>query len=157
MGLSWPFRAGGPSAIENALAYGLIWLDSLRERAASGKMGAKIPWRLVTGLKLVLPPAAVAAHRAAYLDPQLTGIEILEWAPGQQQVRAADLHDYGNVETRLTARWRSARFLEEFHPFVQQQLGDFTPVRSKRVRIVISLRVAGLELACIEVRSPARV
>jgi hypothetical protein len=156
----------GPFALENALAYGLIWLDSLRERATSGKMGAKTPWRLVAGLKLVLPPSAVAvaAHRAAYLDPQLAGIEILEWVPGQPHVRAVDLHDYGNVETRLTARWRSARLLEEFHPFVQQLLGDLTRLCSKRVRIVadgggdaISLRVAGLELARIEGGSPARV
>ncbi|HXJ94540.1 MAG TPA: hypothetical protein VMT20_16965 [Terriglobia bacterium] len=156
----------GPSAIENALVYGLIWLDSLRERATAGKTGAKAQWTVMGGLKLVLPPAAVAvaAHRAAYLDPQLAGVEILEWTPRQQHARAVDLHDYGNVETRLTARWRSARLLEQFHPLVQQLLGDVPAERSKRVRIVadaagesVSLRVAGLELARIEGRSPARV
>ncbi len=156
----------GAFAIENALAYGLIWLDSLRERITPGRIGAKSQWPVTGGLKLVLPPAAVAvaAHRTAYLDPQVAGVEILEWTPAQQYVRAVDLRDYGNVETRLTARWRGARLLEQFHPLVQQLLGDLPPERSKRLRIVadaageaISLRVAGLELARIEGRSPVRV
>ncbi len=156
----------GPSASENVLAYGLIWLDSLRERDPRGQAGARGHSPTVAGLKLVLPPAAVAvaAHRAAYLDPQLAGLQILEWTPGQQHLRAVDLDDYGNVETRLTARWRSARLLEEFTPLAQRLLSDLSPERSKHVRLVadaagdaVSLRVAGLELARIEGREPARV
>jgi len=156
----------GAFAIENALAYGLIWLDSLRERATSGKLAVKTRWPVMAGLKLVLPPAAVAvaAHRAAYLDPQLAGVEICEWTRRQPRMRTVDLHDYGNVETRLSARWRSARLLEESQPLVQQLLRDLAPQQSGRLNIVtdgageaISLRVAGLELARIEGRGPAKV
>lgn len=155
-----------PSAVENVLAYGLIWLDSLRERMTPGKTVAKAQSPVVAGLKLILPPAAVAvaAHRAAYLDPQAAGVEILEWTAGQQHVRAVDLRDYGNVETRLTARWRGARLLEQFQPLVQRLLGDLPPQRCQRVSVVadaageaISLRVAGLEVARIEGRAPAKV
>jgi hypothetical protein len=156
----------GPSAAENALAYGLIWLDSLRERTPRNKAGARTRPSVVAGLKLILPPAAVAvaSHRAAFLDPQLAGIEILEWTPGQQHARAIDLRDFGNVETRLTARWRSVRLLEQLRPLVQQLLRDLTPQRAERVSIVadapgeaISLRVGGLELARIEGHAPADV
>lgn len=139
-----------PSAVENALVYGLIWLDWLRERASSGQQAL-----VVSGLKLVLPPAAVAvaAHRAAYLDPHAAGIEILEWTPAWERPRAVDLSDYGNVETRLTPRRRGARLLEQCRPLVRELLGP----QAGSVRVVpdstgetLSLRVFGLEVARIE-------
>jgi hypothetical protein len=156
----------GPSAVESALAYGLIWLDSLRERVTRSETKAKAQPPLVTGLKLVLPAAAiaVAAHRAAYLDSQKAGVEILEWTPGQQRMRAVDLRDYGNVETRLTPRWRNERVVKECRPLVERLLRDLPPERSRRVSVVadaagdaVSLRVAGLEVARIEGRAPAKV
>ena len=158
----------GPSAIENALAYGLIWLDSLRQRTTPVSTEAKTQPPLVTGLKLVLPPAAVAAaaHRAAYLDPLVASVQILEWTPArhQQRVRAVDLRDYGNVETRLPARWRGERLLEESRPLVQRWLRDLPPERSRRVGVIadaagdaVSLRVAGLEVARIEGHAPAKL
>jgi hypothetical protein len=146
-----------PSAIENALVYGLIWLDWLRGRVESSREIA-----IVSGLKLVLPPAAVAvaAHRAAYLNPRAAGVEILEWTPVSERPRAIDLGDYGNVETRLTPRWRGARLIEAYRPLLRELLGPHEP----RVRVTpdatgdaLSLRVFGLEVARIEGRTEARV
>ncbi|HEY6290749.1 MAG TPA: hypothetical protein VI455_04195 [Terriglobia bacterium] len=117
----------GPSATENALAYGLIWLDWLRERSAGTPARSRTGISTgagnlprVTGLKLLLPPAAVAvaAHRAAYLDPTVAQIEILEWTPRQDHPRPVDLRDYGNVETRLTPRGRGARLTEQLRPLL---------------------------------------
>ena len=145
-----------PTAVENALAYGLIWLDWLRGRAECSQEV------VVSGLKLVLPPAAVAvaAHRAAYLDSRAAGIGILEWTPALEHPRAIDLADYGNVETRLTPRWRGARMIEEYRPLLRELLGPHL----NRVRVVpdatgdaLSLRVFGLEVARIEGRTDPEV
>ncbi len=145
-----------PSAVENALVYGLIWLDWLREHTDRSQEV------IVSGLKLILPAAAVAvaAHRAAYLNPHAAGIEILEWTPSDERPRAIDLGDYGNVETRLTPQWRGARLLEEYRPLLGELLGS----NADRVRVVpdaagdaLSLRVFGLEVARIEGHSDPAV
>ncbi len=157
---AWAFlglaESENPTAIENALVYALIWLDWLRERSDRSQQV------FVSGVKLIVPPAAVAvaAHRAAYLDQRAAGIEILEWTPAHDHPRAVDLGDYGNVETRLTPRWRGARLLEEYRPLLQELLGAYVD----RVRVVpdatgdaLSVRVFGLEVARIEGRSEPEV
>lgn len=137
------------TAVENALVYGIIWLDWLREHADQSQEA------VVSGLKLLLPPAAVAvaAHRAAYLNPHAAAVEILEWTPCDERPRPVDLRDYGNVETRLTPRWRGSRFLEQCRPLLQELLGPC----ARRVRVTpdatgdgLSLRIFGLEVARIE-------
>ena len=144
-----------PAAVENALVYGLIWLDWLRERVDRSQEVT------ASGLKLVLPPiaVAVAAHRAAHLS-HAAGVEILEWTPSDQRPRAIDLNDYGNVETRLTPRWRGSRLLEQCRPLLRELLGPHEP----RVRLMpdaagdaLSLRVFGLEVARIEGRTEPEV
>jgi len=156
----------GPSAAENALAYGLIWLDWLRRRSAEVRR-ERAPenqaragyFPEVTGLKLLLPPeaVAVAAHRAAYLDQSGARIEILDWTPPQDQPRPVDLRDYGNVETRLTPRWRGARLAEELRSVVENLLRGLPEELIGSVKAVadpageaLSLRVRGLEVARIE-------
>ena len=158
---AWAFLglsdAEGTSAIENALAYGLIWLDWLRKRPADRRHAPT-----VGGLKLILPPPAVpiAAHRAAYLDPRAAAIEILEWTRGQEHPSQIDLSDYGNVETRLTPRLRGARLLEQLRPLLRDLVGEC----AGRLQVVpdasgeaLSLRVFGLEVAHIEGRTIPRV
>ena len=145
-----------PASVENTLAYGLIWLDWLRERAGGSQQV------VVSGLKLVLPPlaVAVAAHRAAYLDSRSAGVEILEWTPAVEHPRAIDLADYGNVETRLTPRWRGARLIEEYRPLLRELLGphlDRVRVVSDATGDALSLRVFGLEVARIEGRTDPEV
>ena len=149
-GEAWAFlglsELEGPAAAENALAYALIWLDWLRQRSER---------TLTRGLKLILPPqaVAVAAHRAAYLDASVAQVEILEWAPGARALGQIDLRDYGNVETRLSERRRGSRLIERLRPFVLDLLGE----ASDRVKVVpeasgeaLSLRVLGLEVARVE-------
>ncbi len=154
---AWAFLGlaeGEPvAASDSVLAFGLIWLDWLREHA---------PDTIVSGLKLFLPPAAIEtiAHRAAYLDPRAAGVEIFEWrwggAPsgaGAEKLRRIDLKDYGNVQTRLTPRHQRDLLLERHAGLARGLLGDLVG----RVDVVpdarsnaVSLRVLGLEVARIE-------
>jgi hypothetical protein len=155
---SWAFIALGDHealyAAEDALAYGLIWLDWLRERGAAAREAG-----VVTGLKLFLPPHAVmvAAHRAAYLDPRASGIEIFEWRQHQASPRLIDLRDYGNVQTRLTPRWRGVRIRERLRPLIRDLVQGLPAGLADRVSAVpdalgdtLSLRVFGLSVARIE-------
>jgi hypothetical protein len=152
LGLS---RHEGPAAAENMLASGLIWLDWLRRRSV-GK--SKDP--TVGGLKLFLPPeaVAVAAHRAAYLEAG--AVQIFEWTPEEACFHETDLRDYGNVETRLTQRWRGVRLLEQLHPLLCGLLEE----NLDRVRVLpdatgdaLSLRVLGLQVARVEGRDPPKI
>ena len=158
---AWAFlglsEVEGPAAVENALAYGLIWLDWLRKRPVGDRHAPR-----VTGLKLILPPSAVAvaAHRAAYLDQRVATFEILEWTRGDERPVPIDLRDYGNVETKLTPRLRGARLMEHFGPLVRDLLGE----HNGRLQIVpdaagdaLSLRVFGLEVVRIEGRTLPKV
>ncbi|HLW79189.1 MAG TPA: hypothetical protein VKU44_06275, partial [Terriglobia bacterium] len=105
LGLS---EAEGIGARDSALAFGLVWLDWLRGRRDGER---------IRGLKLFLPRPAVeaAAHRAAFLDPRTTTVEIFEWSPPRAwgaaprapegvSPRKVDLADYGNVQTGLVPR-----------------------------------------------------
>lgn len=156
--LAWAFLGlsehEGPGSAENVLASGLIWLDWLRRSARSRKGPT------AGSLRLFLPPeaVAVAAHRAAYLDAGV--VRIFEWKPGQERVHEIDLRDYGNVETRLTPRWRGARLLERLHPLLRDLLGE-KPGRVKAfpdaTGEALSLRVLGLQVARVEGRDPPRI
>jgi hypothetical protein len=69
---AWAFLAlsefENPSAVENALAYGLIWLDWLRARTECAQDNT-----LVSGLRLVLPPAAIAVAARRGVSRRATG------------------------------------------------------------------------------------
>ena len=157
--LSWAFLGlsehEGPTAAENVLASGLIWLDWLRQRSGGGmKQAAPV------ALKLILPPDAVpvAAHRTAYLLPGV--VQILEWKPARPKLEEVDLRDYGTIETRLAPRWKGVRILEEFQPLLRELLGN----NLGRVRPIpdstgdgISLRVFGLQVARIERGEPPKI
>jgi len=143
----------GTAAIDDALAFGMIWLDWLRGQ--SDRVA-------ITQLKLFLPPAAISviAHRAAYLNHRALNVEIFEWHPGQQSPTPVDLKDYGNVETRLAPR-RQAELLTEHHQgLLRDLLGDL----SEEVDYVpdstgsfLSLRIAGLEVARVEGQLAPRI
>ena len=143
----------GTAAADNALAFGLIWLDWLRSQADRVA---------ITQLKLFLPPAAVSviAHRAAYLTPRALKVEIYKWRVGEPSATLVDLRDHGNVETRLAPR-RQAELLKESHAsLLHDMLGDL----SAGIEIVpdsagtfSSLRIAGLEVARIEGQLAPRI
>jgi len=141
------------AARDNALAFGLIWLDWLRHHA---------PREAVTQLKLFLPPAAVStiAHRAAYLDPRAAKVEIHQWRPGQLSTAPVDLKDYGNVETHLAPR-RETELLEESHAgYLRETIGDLSAgleILPDAAGTFSSLRIAGLEVGRIEGRIAPRI
>jgi hypothetical protein len=156
--LAWAFlglsQHESPAAAENALASGLIWLDWLRRSPAQSRKGP------VGGLKLFLPPeaVAVAAHRAAYLDGGVA--QICEWKPAQQRFHEIDLRDYGNVETRLTPRSSGARLLERLQPLLRDLLKE-SLARVKALPDAtgeaLLLRVLGLQVGRVEGRDPSKV
>jgi len=136
----------GTAAADGVLAFGLIWLDWLRNQADDVA---------ITQLKLFLPSAAVSviAHRAAYLDPHASSVEIYEWRLGQPSATRIDLKDYGNIETRLAAR-RQAELLKENHArLLHDVLGELAAgidILPDPGGTFSSLRIAGLEVARIE-------
>lgn len=141
------------AAADSVLAFGLIWLDWLRSQADRVA---------VSGLKLLLPPGAVdlTAHRAAHLDSRAVKVEIFEWTSGG--LRAVDLRDFGNIETKLVPRRQGEALVERHKDLAQRLLGD--PDRSGRVDVVpdasgtfLSLRVLGLEVARVEGQLAPRI
>ena len=151
-GTAWAFLGlredENPAAADAVLAFGLIWLDWLRNRAER---------ITVSGLKLFLPPAAVevTAHRAAYLDPRAIRVEIWNASSltSSSPPARVDLGDYGNVQTRLVPRHERQALVDRHRNLVRDLLGDLgdgldmVPDASGRV---LSLRVLGLEFAHIE-------
>jgi hypothetical protein len=148
--IAWAFIGLDPAessaAADAVLAYGLNWLDWLRERHST---------RVISGLKLFLPPSAtlLTAHRAAYLNPALAQIEIFTWSPEEERLHPVDLRDFGNVETRLIPRHHAKLWLERHRSFLVHLLGhalnrmDLVPDASGAA---LSLRILGLEIGRLE-------
>jgi transposase len=147
---AWAFlglsEGEAPAAADAVLAFALIWLDWLRGQSER---------YTVSGLKLFLPHAAVelTAHRAAYLEHRALQVELFEWNPGEKELKAVDLKDFGNVETRLTPRRQGEALVERHQELVRDLLGELAP----RVDAIpdtsanfLSLRVLGLEVARVE-------
>ena len=135
-----------PAAADAILAHGLIWLDDLRDHAERYSVG---------GLKLFVPRAGVdlVAHRAAYLNPRAIQVEIFPWEPDGTPPASVDLHNFGNVETRLTPLRHGEALVVRHAGVIRALLGDVF----ERVDVVpdapanlLSLRVLGLEVARVE-------
>lgn len=82
-------------SIDAALTFGILWLDLCRQFHA-GKY-------LVEGLKLFLPAGTspVCRERLAHLNPDLAKWQLYELDEKQDALACIDLHDRGNLETRL--------------------------------------------------------
>jgi hypothetical protein len=134
------------AAADGALAYGLIWLDWLRETEKSF---------VISGVKLFLPPAAVAltAHRAAYLNPKAAQIEVCEWPSPPGAWSPVDLRDFGNVETWLAPRRQSQMWLERHQDFLHRVFGaafDRLELTPDSMGNALSVRALGLEIARLQ-------
>jgi len=149
-GTGWAFLGLGesesPAAADAALAFGLIWLDWLRNRAD------RITY---PGLRLIFPPhaAEASAHRAAYLNHRAVQVEILEWPAGDERPCVIDWRDYGNVETRLTPRPLAMDLIERHSALLSKLLGELLAkldVVADAAAAALSVRVLGLEVARIE-------
>ncbi|HLY60672.1 MAG TPA: hypothetical protein VKV95_07880 [Terriglobia bacterium] len=140
-------------AADAALAHGLIWVDWLR---------AHLDRVTVAGLKLFLPSSAVrlTAHRASCLNHRAIQVEILEWPSGQGRANQIDLKDFGNIETRLAPRRRGEILVEAHRPLLRETLADLldqTELVPDPTGNFTSLRVRGLEVACVEGQISPRV
>lgn len=145
---AWAFAAmdaaESPAAADAALAYGLNWLDWLRENARD---------YAVSGLKLFLPPPAipVTALRAAQLDPA-TGLEIFAWPQigPPEPVRAGE---FANTETHLIPRRDAGAWIDRNRDLLVHwfgaSLGRLDAVADPAAN-ALSFRVFGLELARME-------
>lgn len=143
MGLN---EAEGPEAGDSALAYGLNWLDWLREKHDDC---------VISGLKLFLPSssATLSAHRAAYLDPSTAQIEIFELPLRPNPLHPLDLKDFGNVATRLTPRRRAEEWLDRHQGFLKSVLGEAlgqVDLLSGAPGNALAVRVFGLEIARLQ-------
>jgi hypothetical protein len=148
--VGWAFLGLGEwnsvAAADGALAYGLNWLDWLRETENSC---------VLSGLKLFLPQSAVplTAHRAAYLDPKAIQIEIFECCSRTGSWSPIDLADFGNVETHLSPRRRSQRWLDLHRDFLYSVFGraiERAYLTPDATGSGLSIRILGLEIARLE-------
>lgn len=87
---------GSTDSVEDALTYGLLWLDRARQLRHRGA---------VNGLRMILPKgsARAVAHRCRALRPQL-GVELYELDPILETLRPIDSRSAGNVDSWLVAR-----------------------------------------------------
>jgi hypothetical protein len=85
-------------AVDAALTFGLLWLQSCREREAGRSV--------VEGLRLYVPAGSSATLRirAAHLNPDSAKFQIFEIDDrddSAQSLREIDARDFGNIDTRL--------------------------------------------------------
>ena len=101
---------GGESsdAIDNSLAFALLWLRRARESSCRGA---------ITGLRLILPKnvCGTVAHRLAALDPQLA-VELYEHDPGLNVLEKIDPRRAGNLDTWLVPHRESEALLNLARP-----------------------------------------
>ncbi len=83
------------TSIDAALTFAILWLDACRQSQA-GKS-------VVEGLKLFLPAASsiVTRERMSRLDPQIAKWQLYELEERDDELKAIEISDRGNVATRL--------------------------------------------------------
>ncbi|MEP6644372.1 MAG: hypothetical protein ABJA69_07730 [Acidobacteriaceae bacterium] len=130
------------ASIDAALTFGILWMDSCRQRHA-GKM-------VVEGLKLFIPAgcSAIVRDRMANLHPEAAKWQLYEFNQREGEVREMDCSDRGNIDTRLVrwtddcaARERFAepiRTIQELMP--ESEIAILSPAE-------IAFRCHGLEFA----------
>lgn len=129
-------------SIDAALTFGILWLDKCR-RINSGKL-------VVEGLKLFVPSSssAMVAGRMAHLNSSAAKWELYELDERTDDLRPIEIHDRGNILTRLVrcpdneAIWR--RFggpIALVHSLMPKaEIGVLSPAE-------IAFRCHGLEFA----------
>jgi hypothetical protein len=156
-GRCWAFlgmeESASPAGADNALAFGLIWLDWVRQN--SGRS-------VVQGLRLFLPAECVplVAPRAACLNARTTSVALYAWKPENAGPVAVDLRDSGNVEARVGRRVLGETLRDYHKGRIASALGEIFPY----VDLVpdaggdsLAVRLRGLEIARVEGRLAAKV
>ncbi len=86
--------------VDGVLTLGLLWLDHCREHAAGRKSGGP---QHFGGLKVIVPEGAwrTTAERMAWLNPALASFQLLTLDERTEALTEIDIHDTGNLESRL--------------------------------------------------------
>jgi hypothetical protein len=129
-------------SIDAALTFGILWLDACRA-SAFGK-------HVVEGLKLFLPPgtSAMVRERMSQLNPAAAKWQLFEYNQAEDNATRIDIHDRGNMATRLVHLADEDTVHERFATAIQQvrdvmpeaEIGVLSPTE-------IAFRCHGLEFA----------
>ena len=134
-----------PAASDSMLAFGLIWLDWLRNH--SGRS-------VIYGLKLFMPHEAVAlnAWRVKALNPRGAKIELFGWTPDTAP-QLVDIGAHREAEAKLVPRRQGEMLLERHRDGLRELLGktfDRVNMVPDSSGAALSIRVEGLEVARVE-------
>ena len=131
----------GEAAAAAALAQGLAWLDSQRQRGARSK-------RLVAGLKLFLPERYVQTTglRWRFLNGELAAFELFAFSP-QDTVLRAEQSEYANLRTELPMPCPTVTAPPEALGLLRRLGGRSGVEMAVRPRVGITCRINGLEFA----------
>ncbi len=130
------------AAIDASLTFGLLWLEHCRKREA-GRSALK-------GLKLFLPTqsSAIVRARVAHLSHNIAEFHLYELDEREESLNQFDVHDDGNIATRLIRRTDEGstrrRFAAEIERIVAAVPEAEVVVLSS---LEVSFRLHGLEFA----------
>jgi hypothetical protein len=130
------------ASIDAALTFGLLWLDSCREREAGRSV--------VEGLRLYVPQKASATIqiRLAHLNHAAAKFQLFEFDERDESSTQIDLADHGNIETRLVRLPDAAQARSRFAATIRKVM-ELAP--GAEVAVIfpteVSFRLHGLELA----------
>ncbi|TAM79163.1 MAG: hypothetical protein EPN47_19335 [Acidobacteria bacterium] len=139
-------RGEAPAAADAVLAFGLIWLDWLRNRSDR----ATVP-----RLRIYLPREAVGlnAQRAAAINHRAVQLELFEWNGGGERPARVVLETAGDVSTRLVRHRPNEALISRHRELLRDLLSDDVDrvmMATDTSGKFVSVRVAGLEIARIE-------
>jgi hypothetical protein len=129
-------------AIDAALSFALLWLDSCREREAGSS--------LVEGLKIFVPRgrATTLQIRMAHLNHAKAKFRLFELDERDESLNEIDTADTGNIETRLLQSPNAEQTRERFAAAISKVLGT---VPNTEVAVLgpaeVGFRLHGLEFA----------
>jgi len=105
-------------AIDAALSFALLWLDSCREREAGSS--------LVEGLRIFVPRgrATTLQIRMAHLNHAKAKFRLFELDERDESLNEIDTADTGNIETRLLQSPNAAQTRERFGAAISKVLGS---------------------------------
>jgi hypothetical protein len=130
------------ASMDAALTFGLLWLESCREREA-GRC-------VVEGLRLYVPPkgSATLQIRLAHLNHAAAKFQLLEFNERDESSIQIDLSDHGNIQTRLVRLPDAAQVRSRFAP-IEKKIMALAPQAEITVisAIELSFHLHGLELA----------
>jgi hypothetical protein len=135
-------RQESQASVDAALTFGLLWLESCREREAGRSF--------VEGLRLYVPPnkSATLQLRMAHLDQQTARFHLYELDEHEETISEKAFAGFGNLESRLTQCPDVAQAQARFQPAISKIL-SLAPEAEVAVvsPVEISFRLYGLEFA----------